>query len=199
MNFPPYDAGLDKQIASGYDPVRYSMIALAVNRIKKDGIKGCFAEVGVWQGTTSRFIHLLAPERVLYLFDTFEGFPSMDLEHDRGDDRFKDTGVDLVRKTIGDMKNVEIKKGYFPDTTCGLEAVNFAFVLLDLDLYKPTKAGLEFFYPRVPAGGYIFAHDYNSPESNWAISRAVNEFLSGKPEKLVEIPDEWGSVLFRKI
>jgi len=84
---------------------------------------------------------------------------------------------------IGDMNNIIIRKGYFPETAKGLESEMFSFVMLDLDLYKPTLAGLEFFYPRVKAGGYIFAHDYNSPESDHAVSRAMNEFLKDKPEK----------------
>ncbi|MCL4552994.1 MAG: TylF/MycF family methyltransferase, partial [Candidatus Marsarchaeota archaeon] len=129
--------------------------------------------------------------------DTFEGFPSEDLES--GDNRFKDTSVEVLRENIGDLNNIVIRKGYFPETTEGLEDETFSFVMLDLDLYKPTLAGLEFFYPRMKSGAYIFAHDYNSPESNWAVSRAVNEFMSGKPEQLVEIPDTWGSIGIRKI
>jgi O-methyltransferase len=41
-------------------------------------------------------------------------------------------------------------------------------------------------------------HDFNNPESDRAISRAATEFLADKPERLIEIPDEWGSALFRK-
>ena len=36
----------------------------------------------------------------------------------------------------------------------------FAFVSLDTDLYKPTLAGLEFFWPRMSKGGFIFIHDF---------------------------------------
>ena len=70
--------------------------------------------------------------------------------------------------------------------------------MLDADLYKPTRAGLEFFYPRMSKGGYIFLHDYTSSESNYAVSRAADEFLADKPEKIIEIPDTWGTALFRK-
>lgn len=197
MNFPPYDAPTHKIVASHDDVVRFATMALAINQIRKNDIEGSFAEVGVWRGETSRFIHLLAPERTLYLFDTFEGFPPSDLEHD--DNRFKDTNEEIVKKQIGDLNNIVMRKGYFPKTAKGLESEVFAFVLLDLDLYKPTLAGLEFFYPRMKSGGYIFAHDYNSPESSWAVSRATNEFMQDKPEKLVEIPDVWGSIVIRKI
>ena len=48
-------------------------------------------------------------------------------------------------------------------------------------------------------GGYIFIHDYNNPESNYAISRALKEFMNDKQELIVEVPDVWGSAMFRKI
>lgn len=198
MEFPPYDQALHGFLAKYADDyVRYGMIALAINSLQKENIAGSFAEVGVYRGNTSKMIHAFAPERKLYLFDTFEGFPVTDLEVD--DDRFGDTNVETLKKTMGDLNNICIKKGYFPETAQGLENESFAFVMLDLDLYNPTLAGLQFFYPRMQPGGYIFAHDYNSPESNWAVSRAVNQFMRDKPEKIIEIPDKWGSILFRRI
>jgi len=183
-----------------YDYFRYATIGLAIQRIISDGINGSFAEVGVYRGEVSKFIHQLAPERVYYLFDTFEGFPSKDLEPSIPDNkRFGDTSVVMVLKNIGDTRNIVIKKGCVPDTFQGIEDEQFAFVLLDVDLYKPTLSGLDFFYPRLAKGGYLMVHDYNSPECNWGCNRAVSEFMRDKPEKIIETPDEYGSVLFRKI
>ena len=39
----------------------------------------------------------------------------------------------------------------------------FAFVSLDLDLYKPTFEGLRFFYPKMIKGGCVLIHDYFTP------------------------------------
>ena len=196
----PYDEHIHNIIIKNIDPVRYATIALAINTIQKSKIEGAFAEVGVYKGDTSKFIHKIAPERELYLFDTFEGFPKEDMENPNDlDERFKDTSVEIVKKNIGDLNNIIIKKGYFPETTKGLENKKFAFVMLDVDKYKPTLAGLEFFYPRLNSGGYIFLHDYNSSESNYGVSRAFNKFINDKPEKFVEIPDANGTVVIRKI
>ena len=38
----------------------------------------------------------------------------------------------------------------------------YAFVNIDVDLYKPLLAGLEYFWPRMAENGYIFVHDYFS-------------------------------------
>ena len=198
MHFPPYDATVAQRIEEYHDDVRYSMLALAMQSIESEDIPGAFAEVGVYRGVTSAFLHRQSPRRRLYLFDTFEGFPSRDLEAGE-DTRFKDTSQELVARVIGDTQNVVFRKGYFPETASGLEAETFSLVMLDVDLYRPALEVLRFFYPRMARGGYFFMHDYNYPESDYAISRAAHEFMADKPELLIEIPDFHGSALFRKV
>lgn len=198
MRFPPYPTAVARRIEGYPDSVRYEMLALAIQRLEHDQLPGAFAEIGVYQGVTSSFIHRQAPSRHFYLFDTFEGFPSRDLEG-LVDERFKNTSQEAVARLIGDTHNIEFRKGYFPDTAVGLEAEKFALVLLDVDLYRPALEVFRFFYPRMVCGGYFFMHDFNSPESNNAISRATHEFMDDKPELVIEIPDFCGSALFRKI
>lgn len=198
MLFPTYSPAIADYIERYHDDVRYASVALAVQRLLQEGIEGAFAELGVYQGTTSAFLHRLAPERHLYLFDTFEGFPEKALDG-KADNRFRDTSQEAVAANVGDTRNIEFRKGYFPVTAAGLEGERFAFVMLDFDLYGPARDAFSFFYPRLVKGGYFFMHDFNSPESDHAISRAAQEFLKDKPELLVEIPDRYGSAVFRKI
>jgi O-methyltransferase len=194
MKFPTYSKETARRIARSGDRVRYASLALALQSIEREAVPGALAELGVWRGFTSTFMHLQAPARTLYLFDTFTGFP----EGDESDARFRHTTIEFVRRRIGDCSNVVFRAGIFPETVRGLGSEAFALVVLDADKYAPTLAGLEFFYPRVSRGGYVFIHDYNSPESDWAVSRAVRQFLTGKPEQVIEIPDNWGSTVFRK-
>ncbi len=197
MHFPPYSSDVGRRIETLADDVRYASLALAIQRLETEGIEGAFAELGVYQGVTSRFIHQQAPNRRLYLFDTFAGFPADALETAE-DDRFSDTSQERVAALIADLQNVEFRVGYFPETAAGLELERFALVMLDFDLYRSAMEAFKFFYPRLVPGGYFFLHDFNSPESDHAISRSASEFLSDKPERLVEIPDQWGSAVFRK-
>jgi O-methyltransferase len=187
-----------KVFINKFDPVRYGSIFLAIRRIEEETIEGNFAEVGVFQGHTSKFIHDMMPDRTLYLFDTFAGFSANDLEG-RDDNRFRSTSLEMVKQKLGDARNVVFRSGYFPDSAKGLEENRFAFVMLDVDVYEPTLAGLTYFYPRMTPGGYIFVHDYNSPESEYAIRRAVKKFMQDKPEKLIELPDIAGSIVIRKL
>jgi O-methyltransferase len=186
------------RIAKQNDPIRYGTVYLALEDVLKNKIPGAFAECGVYQGEMSKFVHEMGPERRLYLFDTFEGFDLKD-SNTYSDNRFKDTSVDRVMKYIGGSENIIVKKGYFPGSADGIANERFAFVMIDFDKYEPVLAALEIFYNLVNPGGYIFIHDYNSPESDWACSRALTEFLADKPEKSICIPDSWGTALFRKI
>lgn len=186
-----------KLVLSG-DPVRYGTVLLALEQIEKDQIPGALAECGVYTGTMSKYIHENLPDRTLYLFDSFAGFDRRDTDV-QNDHRFQDTSEATVLKHIGDTKNLVVRKGFFPETAIGLEAERFSFVMIDFDKYESTLAALRFFFPRTSPGGIILVHDYCSPESNWACSRALNEFLADKTERPVLIPDACGTALFRKI
>ena len=162
--------------------------------MNKDKVKGDFAELGVYKGDSARLLHLMAPERVFHLFDTFEGFSGTDLQPETGkaatytESDFADTSISKVLKNInGDKEKIKIHAGYFPQSTTGLAETGFSLVNLDADLYIPTRAGLEYFYPRLSPGGVMFIHDYNE---KWeGLMKAVDEFAAGIPETLVPIPD----------
>lgn len=55
--------------------------------------------------------------------------------------------------------NCIIRKGYFPHTAFDIQD-SFCFVNLDMDLYQPMLAGLQFFWSKMTCGGVILLHDY---------------------------------------
>jgi O-methyltransferase len=193
MWFPTYSKKIQSMIRWAADPVGRASVALALERVRLDGIPGAIAEIGVYRGETSKFLHQQAPERTLYLFDTFAGFPSQN-----GDNRFQDTSVELIKAKLGNPSNVQFRIGTFPQTASGLESEVFSFVLFDADKYETAIASLEFFYPRLSPGGCFLLHDFNSSESDWAVSRAVRDFMQDKPECIIEVPDIGGTAMFRK-
>lgn len=145
-------------------------------------IAGAVAELGVYRGDFAQVINKIFPERKLYLFDTYEGFPEEDLKYEMEHNLLKkeigklsNTSVEYVLNKMTYPKQCVIKQGYFPDTTVGLEKEQYAFVNIDVDLYKPVLAGLEYFWPRMVDKGYIFVHDYFS-FSYAGARQAIEEF-----------------------
>jgi len=185
------------------DKVRLYNFWLQIQRINKDKVTGDFAELGVYKGESARLLQLMAPDRTLHLFDTFEGFTGTDLQPETGEaatystQHFADTSLNKVIKKIGgDQTKIKIHAGYFPQSIEGMEDMSFALVSLDADLYNPTKSGLEYFYPRLSPGGVIFIHDYNH---KWeGLMKAVDEFVATIPEKLILVPDLDSSVMIVK-
>ena len=55
-----------------------------------------------------------------------------------------------------------------------------------MDFEESIYAGLEYFYPRLLEGGYIFIHDYNG--SLTGVERAVDQYEKNKNIKLCKVP-----------
>ncbi|MDD6155449.1 MAG: macrocin O-methyltransferase [Lachnospiraceae bacterium] len=140
------------------------------------------AEVGVFEGDFAKWINRFYCNQMLHLFDTFEGFDKRDIEKDNlysnanvGD--YANTSVEMVMKKMPFPEKVVIHKGYFPDTTQGINEL-FAFVNLDVDLYEPTYKGLMYFKERMISGGIILVHDYfatNFQGPRNAVDRFIEE------------------------
>jgi O-methyltransferase len=184
------------------DKVRFFNFWFQLERLKKDKVSGAFAELGVYKGDSAQLIHFMDKQREFHLFDTFEGFQEKDLAIESGKaatytkHNFADTSIERVRKRLNDPKFV-FHQGYFPETAEKMEDMQFALVNMDVDLYNPTKAGLEFFYPQLSPGGVIIVHDYNP---DWpGIMKAVDEFAKTIPEPIVPLADIDNSVMIFKM
>lgn len=193
------------------DKVRFFNWWFQVERLKRDGVPGDFAELGVYKGESAKILHLMDPARTFHLYDTFEGFKEEDLKEETGEaasyttKNFADTSLEAVKRFLGEEGKFVYHVGRFdfiaptptlPQLGEGEREGAYALVNLDADLYLPTKAGLEYFYPLLSPGGVIIIHDYNN---KWpGIIKAVDEFTATIPENPVMVPDMDGSVMIIK-
>jgi O-methyltransferase len=153
-------------------------------------LEGEAAEIGVYKGGTAKLLANVFEEKdkTLYLFDTFEGMPETDPEkdmHSKGD--FDDTSFEYVRDFLKDSKNIEIHKGFFPDTAEPIKNTTFCFVHIDVDIYKSVMDCCDFFYPRLAKGGIMIFDDYGFLSCPGA-KTAVDEFFQDKPEFSCYLP-----------
>jgi len=67
-----------------------------------------------------------------------------------------------------------------------------------MDLYKPMKEGLFYFWPNMVKDGFIFVHDYNNKDFE-GIKKAISEAekVFGRIYK-VPISDQGGTVILCK-
>ncbi len=170
---------------------------------KEKELPGAVAELGVYRGDFAKVINAVFPDRKLYLFDTFEGFPEEDMDYEVQNGllrnevgKLANTSVEAVLKKMPYRENCVIRKGYFPDTAAGLEE-QYAFVNIDVDLYKPILAGLEYFWPRMVENGCLFVHDYFSLSYAGA-RKAVEEFSKKKHVGFMPIGDTLSVAFVKK-
>lgn len=184
---------------------RIATMRLLAEEITKKKIPGSVAELGVFRGTFARQINLAFPERDLHLYDTFEGFAEKDVKTETensfskaaaGD--FSDTSQEAVYESMPLKEKVIMHPGYFPDSFHEGEE-QFCFISLDPDLYEPTKAGLEKFWPCLVPGGVIMIHDYNSRQFS-GVADATDRFLEHvKDAAAFPVSDVHGSLVLKKI
>ena len=138
--------------------------------LDEDGVEeGAVAELGVYRGDFAKEINKVFPDRAFYLFDTFEGFTAEDCD-------------------------MEMEKGYMDKNRTGYFSNTTEQVVMDL--YAPTLAGLEFFYPRLVKGGILLIHDYFS-KAFYGVKDAVKEYCDKNEIKYLPIGDTL-SVAIRK-
>jgi O-methyltransferase len=123
-----------------------------------------FAEAIVESGTT----------HTLRCFDTFCGRPTATWQDEPcSGTRFEDTSRARVEARLAAFPFVRLHEGEIPATFAGLDDAQIAFAYVDLDLYAPTAAALEFILPRLVLGGVVIVDDYQTKA--WpGVTRAIH-------------------------
>ena len=140
-------------------------------------VAGEIAEIGVYEGDSLAIIREKANGKIIHGFDTFEGFVGeqiLDGEAYKTGDLKSDYWK--VYREFEPFDNIKLHKGDILQTMSEVEDKQFSFVHLDIDIYKPTKDCLEFFYPKLSPNGILLIDDYCP--TNWGVIKAVNEFIT---------------------
>lgn len=152
------------------------------SRVLEKNIWGEFWECGVYKGGVAALlaasIQNFGQKRTLRLFDTFSG-PSPKLQSDidvHQPGEFKSSAVSvltLIWNVTGEFGDTLFHVGAVPDT---FVQADLALVRLDMDQYLPTKAAIEFAWPRLSKGGVLIVDDYRFP---WCpgVTKAVDEYF----------------------
>jgi hypothetical protein len=155
-----------------------------------DDVPGDTVECGTFEGAGSYLMLLMnnasrKHERWHHVFDSFEGLSppeSLDGEHwSKGD---LSASLESVERNLSVSNRFSLYKGWIPARFSEVEDKRFAFVHIDVDLHQPTLDSIQFFYPKMSDGGIILCDDYGSSLCPGA-TRAMDEYLADKPEKMI--------------
>lgn len=158
-------------------PIKSYNLYTEIQEVKD--LSGSTAEIGVFQGRTSRLIHTLMPNKTHYAYDTFCGILGADPKIDTHIDGDFSAGLDLVKSVIN-MDGVVYKVGFFPDSFSEHDET-FCFVHSDTDTYVGTKSTLDYFCKRMVPGGKIVFDDYQWHKCA-GVEKALMEFKATDTE-----------------
>jgi hypothetical protein len=151
-------------------------------------VKGSIIDCGVFRGFSlmafAHFSAILEPTnltRRVYGFDTFGGFSSVsakdgnrvrtplkgELAATEEDEIRKLSAAHDQNRFLGHLPKMELVVGdatkTIPAFVRGNPHLVVSLLFLDFDLYEPTKAAIESFLPRMPAGSIIAFDELDNP------------------------------------
>jgi O-methyltransferase len=183
-------------------PERMYGLYKAVEYVVRANVPGAIVECGVWRGGSMMVVAetLLAighADRILYLFDTFDGLPrpdallDVDIWGNRGIDGWvphaktqesstwalatlEEVAANLT--TTGyPSERLRFVRGMVEKTIPDNAPDDIALLRLDTDWYRSTRHELEHLYPRLSCNGVLIIDDYGH---FMGARKAVDEYLS---------------------
>lgn len=194
----------------------------AVDYVHTNKIAGDFVECGVWRGGSvmamiAQLQTLNAPERKIWLYDTFEGMTAP-TSHDV-DSVGGVSAAQLLNATevadgnnvwcVASLEDVEanlFKTKYSPEQLVFVKGdvaltlkenspEKIALLRLDTDWYESTKAELEILYPKLVPGGVCILDDYG----HWQGARkAVDDYFEQLGARPLLMPIDFSGRIFTK-
>ncbi len=154
----------------------FNILALARAQSQLDGD---MAEVGVYQGSSARMICTEKGTHHFWGFDTFAGLADVGNQDTHNGVKFFRAGhfaadYETTAAYLKEFDNVQLVKGFFPESAECVADRKFSFVHLDVDTYGSTLASMRFFWPRLVDRGIIMTHDAHSD----GVVRAIAEFTA---------------------
>ncbi len=180
-----------------------------VESVVADGVEGDVIEAGVWRGGASALMRAtldsLGDERLVWLADSFQGFPRPDAERLASERGLDLSGLDFLAASLDEVqanlnrlgldRGVRWVPGFFEETMPGLRGRGWAIVRLDGDTYDSTRAAIDALYPTLSAGGYLIVDDYQLvPECRRAVDEYRTEHGIDEPIEIVD----WVCVRWRR-
>lgn len=168
-----------------------------------NALPGDIAECGCYVGTSAFFMAQVSTHGTLYLFDSFQGLSAPDTAD-------KNTTADVMPWAAGDLSTseailrnnlsrfdkIEVLSGWIPERFNEVADRQFRLVHIDVDLYKPTRDSLEFFYPRLVKGGFIVMDDYGFKNCPGA-TRAADELAASHGAEILLLTTGQGVITKR--
>ena len=133
------------------------------------------AECGCFRGHSSYLLASIQRDASasgeFHIFDSFQGLSELSAEDANARGVLEKPAANQLRNSLAasevhvarvleSFPQVHLHPGWIPECFPDVEDQSFGFVHVDVDLYEPTRCCMEFFWPRLGAGGILACDDY---------------------------------------
>lgn len=130
-------------------------------------IPGDFVECGVNKGwlsqTICRYLDFNSLGKSFYLFDTFNGIPSEQItasEAERAALHHYPDCFEEARRSFSEFPKAKLVRGKIPGTLNDAVIEKVSYLSIDMNIEKPERDAIEFFWPKIVPGGVVVLDDY---------------------------------------
>ncbi|MFZ4593173.1 MAG: TylF/MycF/NovP-related O-methyltransferase [Verrucomicrobiaceae bacterium] len=165
---------------------------------------GDFVECGVNTGIFSlaicKHLDFAKQPRKFFLFDTYQGIPEPQMSANERDHLTAHNAAcyedchDLALRNFAPWPNAVLIRGMVPDTLASVSISKVAYLSLDMNIAKPERAALEYFWPKLSRGAPVVLDDYGW--ANFAEQKAtMDEFAAQQGVPICCLPTGQGILI----
>jgi len=162
-------------------------------------VEGAIVEAGVRDGITLGLLALECmvhcPNRPIFAYDSFRGFPPDYVEGDvmAPEENISFLGNVKENLTLAriDLSKITFVEGYFDKTVNDYSGGPIAILHLDVDLGKSYADVLPAFWPHIALGGMVIFDEYDTPEDleKWPDAKpTIDDFFKDKSFEVIDRP-----------
>ncbi len=166
-------------------------------------LPGDFVECGVNEGWISRtichYLDLNKTDKNFYLFDTYAGIPPDQIsenEAERAALHNYTECYELAKSYFAPFRLAHLVRGKVPDTLTDVLIEKVSYLSIDMNIEKPERAAIEFFWPKLSQGAIVILDDYGF-EGYERQHESMDEFAESVGTPILTLPTGQGLMLKR--
>jgi O-methyltransferase len=160
----------------------------------------CGVNTGIFSLSVCKYLDFGKLPRQFYLFDTFSGIPESQMSETERPKRLKENRdfyrdcFDRAQENFAPWSNTRLIRGLVPDTLATVNIQQVAYLSIDMNIAKPEREALEYFWPKLVPGGVVVLDDYGW--INYAEQKAtIDEFARIKGLNICTLPTGQGIIV----
>jgi O-methyltransferase len=168
-------------------------------------LPGDFVECGTNTGMMSlavcHYIDFNATGKAFYLFDTFRGIPEEQMSAEERalgrlteNEAWYEECYELTLANFRPFPRARLIRGRVPDTLPEAPIDRVCYLSIDMNIAKPERAAIEFFWDKLVPGAPVILDDYGWL-GYWPQKRAMDEFAASRGAMILPMPTGQGLLL----